>query len=155
MNLLDKPKDIVLDTHAIKEIILKEENKWILEVIKKICHTLIIPDLRPEYKVHIGQFLMLLSSLLTILRGKIVPDVKPSKLPKDVERSLKRSGADKGDLIVAGVAYRRSRGSRVLIVSDDACFHNAYPSLRKYGIEVAYVKEFLNEASSIYTLYHV
>ena len=151
MQTLIRNVEIVLDTHAIREILLDTSNEQlnkILDMIKKKCHTLVIPRLRSEHRVHLdlAQFLQLVNKFRTILRGKFIPDAEPEKRPpRELIESLREKGADKGDIIIASVAYRRARKTKrkALIVSDDKCFHQGTPFLRAYGIEVMYVTEFL------------
>jgi len=157
MGSLGTSRDIVLDTHAIKELLsdpVKREK--VVSAIREACHTLVLPDLRSEFNHHIQNFPMLVTFLSTKLgKGKFVPEGKPSgkyKLKKDLERKLRREGADDKDILIAEVAFRRSRMKQckrrmkqcVLIVSNDPCFHNASAPLSRYGIGVMGVNDFLN-----------
>jgi len=153
MPLLDKPMNIVLDTHAVKEVLVNGGNRQrIIRLIKEKCHFLIIPDLSSEFEVHVRSFLSLVLGLRSELRGKFIPEDKPPKrLSRDLRnlmKKLREEGCDKGDLIVAKVACKRSRERATLIVSDDECFHNALPSLRRYKVEVVYVEELLKALES-------
>ena len=145
---LDEPMNIVLDTHAVKEVLGSEGNRQrVVRLIKEKCHFLIIPDLSSEFEVHVRSFPSLVSGLRSTLRGKFIPgDEPPRRLSRDLRdlmMELRKRGCDEGDLIVAKVACKRSRKRATLIVSNDECFHNASPLLRRYRVEVIYVKELL------------
>jgi len=153
VSTLGEPTNIVLDTHAIKEIFgNKETREKTIYVTHKVCHFLITPNLESEFRVHISSsLLMFLSSLYTKLRGKFIHKDRPSRsLPRNLERHLRESNADKGDFIVARVAYKRSRERKTLIISDDECFHNAFPTFRKYHIEILTIDEFVREIDECY-----
>ncbi|PCN50346.1 hypothetical protein B6U99_04970 [Candidatus Geothermarchaeota archaeon ex4572_27] len=120
-----------------------------LEAIYRKCHCLVIPDVESEHRVHIGE--ALLSFIVhhvyrRLGRSKFKhPDKPPSRAPRDVEEGLRQCGAKRGDLTVARVAWKRSRGRKALIVSNDPALHNALPKLRAHGIEVLHVDDFLEE----------
>ena len=152
MGSLSEPTYIVLDTHAIKHLIADEDDRRaVLEAVDRACHTLIIPDIEPEYRVHIGKaMLSLMQSLRGRLRGKFIGlDEPPPRAPEQLEDELRSHGAGRGDLIVARVAWKRAQERGALIVSNDKCFHDASPTLRAYRIEVLRVDEFISEVHEV------
>ena len=145
--------EVILDTHAIREILLnssKEQLNKILKAIKERCHTLVIPRLEKEHRIRLdfSQFLQLTMKFRTKLHGKFIPSTEPesdSYFPSELIKVLRKCRADDNDIIIARVAYRRARTTKrkALIVSDDESFHECEPFLRRYNIEVKYVEEFL------------
>jgi hypothetical protein len=143
--------EIVLDTNAIKEIILKDENKWVFDYIKQKCHNLIIPPLDSEYRGRLRIDLRAFPSLLTKFRAelgsKFIPNETP-EFPRNIDHTFRGRGRRNQDKIVAGVAIKRARitSRTAIIVSDDPDFHDyeVINYLRRYGVKVYYISEFFD-----------
>jgi len=153
--MLTEKSYIILDTHAIMELFTelgdRSIGRRIIEIIKIRCHSLIIPDIVSELRVHLQVCpLNLIEALRSLLRGKFIsldrPPKAPQKILKKIEKYLWKIGCDKGDIVIAKVAYKRAKEHSILIVSNDKCFHNALPKLCKlckHRVEVVDVERFL------------
>jgi len=148
--MLSKPSELVLDTHAIKILLLEkgEVRERFIRLVREECHTLVIPNLRPEIKARIGieTFGQLVAHLATQLKGKFLVLKPPKRRAFDESRECLKGTkrrASRMDILIAATAYDRARktGKPVVIVSNDPAFHQA-TCLRRLKIHVEAVDAF-------------
>jgi len=148
--------EIILDTNAIKEIVDKHNRlggefmgkftNW----IKEKCHVLVIPKpLKKEISGVLKSSTPLLLNLTVTfqskLRGKYSEeDAREERIDEELERRLKKGGADKEDVLVVKTAIKRSKnvGRNIIIITNDKAIHNVGGLLRDYNVRVVATQEF-------------
>lgn len=81
-DVLKRGCELVLDTHAIVPLL---KHRGLVEFVKVGCHTLVIPDVLKELRVHIGYPLTVFTGMHVRLRGKFIQRCRAGlKLPEDL-----------------------------------------------------------------------